>query len=71
MLGLARPLRLMLGDDALTVITGPLKAVISKRRFDLSEQVWLDRDGDGRFEADEAMLTSPAERGRPSSWWRR
>src|SRR5262249_55107927 len=32
---------------SITVITGPLKVVISKSRFNLFDEVWLDRNHDG------------------------
>ena len=61
----AQPVRINQDTDSLTVVTGPLKAVISKKHFDLFEEMWLDRDGDGRFEADEAML-GPREKRPPA-----
>ena len=38
------------GKDALTVINGPLKLVLPKAKFSGLGEVWLDRDGNGKFE---------------------
>ena len=55
-------------DQAITVETGPLRVTVSKERFTLFEQVWLDRNQDGQF-ADEEQIGRPgsfslAHRGR-------
>lgn len=41
---------------AVTVVTGPLKCVVDKKYVPLQMSVWLDRDGSGRFEGDEAVV---------------
>src|SRR3990167_5722025 len=55
------PLRVTDGDRTITVDTGPLRVTVSKERFTLFEQVWLDRNQDGQFADDEQI-------GRPGSF---
>ena len=55
------PLRVTDGDRTITVDTGPLRVTVSKERFTLFEQVWLDRNHDGQFSDDEQI-------GRPGSF---
>jgi hypothetical protein len=43
-------------SSGVTVVTGPLKLVVDARRANLLGGVWLDRDGSGRFEGDEAVV---------------
>lgn len=52
----ASPLHVNVGPDSVTVVTGPLKAVISKTRGTILEEVRIDRNGDGRFTADEQVI---------------
>jgi hypothetical protein len=54
-------LRVTDADRAITVDTGPLRLTVSKERFTLFEQVWLDRNQDGQFSDDEQI-------GRPGSF---
>jgi hypothetical protein len=54
----------LLVDEAaerLTVVTGPLKVAIDKRRFQLFQSVWLDHNRDGRFDAQELVAASAPE----------
>lgn len=45
-------------DEDITVVTGPLKAVLSKNHFNLVNQAWLDRNNDGQFTAEEQLIAS-------------
>lgn len=58
----AAPSPLVVDDNAerLTVVTGPLKVALDKRRFQLFQGVWLDRNRDGRFDAAEQVAASDA-----------
>jgi len=47
--------------DSFTVDTGLLKAVISKQRFSLFDQAWVDLDGDGQYAAEELVVDAPGE----------
>jgi hypothetical protein len=49
--------------DAVTVVTGPLKLVVSKKSFNLFDGVWLDANGDGKFGDDERVIASSADSG--------
>jgi len=49
--------------DAVTVETGPLRFTLSKRAFNLFDEVWLDQDGDGVFAPDERVVSSGATHG--------
>ncbi|NLF16356.1 MAG: hypothetical protein GX595_03750 [Lentisphaerae bacterium] len=53
-------LHLSADADALTVVTGPLKAVLDKRRFRGLGTVWVDPTGTGRF--DDTTLRFSADR---------
>lgn len=48
----------MASKDGVTLLTGPLKLEVSKKRFRLLDRVWLDRNGDGRFSAEERITAS-------------
>lgn len=39
-----------------TVITGPIKAVIGKTTFNLFDELWIDRSGNGTFEPGEQVI---------------
>jgi hypothetical protein len=57
--------------DAVTVITGPLKFVVSKKQFKVINQAWLDANGDGKFAPDEEVIAAGKESGgvlRPTDW---
>ena len=54
----ASKLHVKTDEEQITVITGPLRAVIGKKRFNILRGVWLDRDGDGRFSATERVANS-------------
>jgi len=41
---------------AITVTTGPLRFTISKTAFNLVDQLWLDQDADGQYEAGEQII---------------
>jgi len=43
-------------DETITVNTGALKAVISRKRGSILESAWLDADGDGRYARDEQIV---------------
>ncbi len=45
----ASPLRVREDKQAVTVSTGPLKFTVSKTRFTILDQAWLDRNQDGQF----------------------
>jgi len=47
--------------DSFTIDTGRLKAVISKQRFSLLEEAWVDLDGDGQYAAGERVVDGPGE----------
>ena len=53
----ASALRVKEMDDSVTLDTGAIKIEVSKKRFRLLDQVWLDRNGDGRY-ADEERVTA-------------
>ena len=55
-----RPLQLTDAEDSLSVITGPLNVVIPKDAFAGLGQVWLDRNGDGKFVEDELAAAGGA-----------
>ncbi len=50
-------------DDAVEVVTGPLKIALDRREFRLFDGVWLDADGDGRFADAERLVAAEAEAG--------
>lgn len=54
-------LRLEETQESITVHTGPLKAVISKTRGTVLEEVYLDRNQDGEF-AEQERIIKPHER---------
>ena len=57
---LKTPLQVTGGDDAVTVVTGPLKFVVRKKRFNILDRVWHDTNGDSKFSADEEII-SPSD----------
>ena len=54
----SRALRIEETDDSVTLDTGAMKIEVSKKRFRLLDQVWLDRDGDGRYATEERVTAS-------------
>ena len=50
-------------SSAITVVTGPLKFTTRKSGFNILDQVWLDQNGNGTFEAAEQIIASSAENG--------
>jgi hypothetical protein len=44
-----KPVQVVEGKEALTVINGPLKLVVPRTKFAGLGEVWLDRAGDGKF----------------------
>jgi len=57
----ASPLKAESVGETITVVTGPLKVEIDKRRFRLFSAVWLDANHDGRFTDDEGAAASGPE----------
>jgi len=57
--------------EAVTVATGPLQFRVSKKKFNLFDQVWMDKDGDGRqdellsSQADSGVIITKKEEGAP------
>ena len=49
------PLRVVPGPSAITVVTGPLAFSISKERFTLFQDAFLDQNGDGKFTEEERV----------------
>jgi hypothetical protein len=45
------------GKDAVTVVTGPAKFIISKQRLGFIDSLWLDANGNGQFEENERILS--------------
>jgi hypothetical protein len=45
--------------DGVSITTGPLRFRVSSKELKLLDQVWLDRNADGKFTDDEAMLVAP------------
>ncbi|MFO8030981.1 MAG: hypothetical protein R6U22_00390, partial [Desulfohalobiaceae bacterium] len=56
-------LRLEETQESITVHTGPLKAVISKTRGTVLEEVYLDRNQDGSFQEKERIIQPHAKNG--------
>jgi hypothetical protein len=52
----AQPLRVTETQEGIEIVTGPMKAVVSKTAFRLISAAWLDRNGDGAFEPTEQIL---------------
>ncbi len=48
---------------AITVTTGPLRFAVSKTRFNLFDQAWLDLNGDRQYANDEQIISSGATTG--------
>ncbi|MBM3474089.1 MAG: hypothetical protein FJX75_12540 [Armatimonadetes bacterium] len=59
----ASPTPLKVSDEAgqVTVVTGPLRAVLDKQRFNLFREVAFDANGDGKFAAEEEALEPSPE----------
>jgi hypothetical protein len=55
------PLRVSDEQDAIVITTGPAQVRISKTRFSLFDQAWVDTDGNGRFDDAEAVLSGPGD----------
>jgi len=51
------PLQSTESNENITVITGPLKVIISKCNFNLFEQVWIDKNNDKSFNDDEKIVS--------------
>jgi hypothetical protein len=57
----ASPLTVDVQEALITVVTGPLKFTVHRKRFDLIHEAWLDLNGDGQFAAGERVVApSPA-----------
>jgi len=54
-------IRLTESADGVTIVTGPLQIKLSRRAFSPPGTVWLDANGDGKFEAGERMTDDGAE----------
>jgi exo-rhamnogalacturonan lyase-like protein len=50
-------------DDIITVITGPVKFAVNKKRFNILDEVWLDQNHDRIFEDSEKVISSNAKNG--------
>ena len=48
-------------EDSITVVTGPLKALIDKTQFNVFREVWLDKNRDRRFSGTEIVAASDAD----------
>ncbi|MCG3178035.1 MAG: hypothetical protein BIFFINMI_00358 [Phycisphaerae bacterium] len=59
----ASPLKVQVADDRITVNTGPAEFTISRKKFNLFEQVRLDANNDGQFTDDEAILVPGVDSG--------
>lgn len=46
------------GTDDITVVTGPLKFTVKKREYNILNEVWLDQNANGIFEASEQMINA-------------
>ena len=55
-----KPLKITEDGESVTVVTGPLRAVLAKTAFGGLGEVWLDRNGDGAFAPDEKAATGGA-----------
>jgi hypothetical protein len=45
-------------SDTTTIVTGPLKFILSRSEFRLFDSVWLDLDGDGNFSKNERVTSA-------------
>lgn len=57
------PLALSETEDEIAVTTGPLKFTVSKVAFNVLDEVWLDRNRDGRFSGHEKIISSHRRNG--------
>jgi hypothetical protein len=48
---------------AITVTTGPLRFTVNKTAFNLVDQLWLDQNADGQYEAGEQIIASHGQNG--------
>jgi hypothetical protein len=48
---------------SITIVTGPLKFVVSKLNFNLFNGAWLDANSNGQFEAGEQIVSASASNG--------
>lgn len=56
------PVKVDRSAEALTLSNGALKLALSTNKFNLFEQVWLDKNGDGAFSGDEQLLAAEPPR---------
>lgn len=49
--------------DYIKVVTGPLKFTVSKKRFNLIDELWLDQNNNAVFEDFEKIINSSSENG--------
>lgn len=56
-------------SDRVVVQTGPLKFAVNKVHFNTLDQVWLDANGNGAFEASEEMLNNTTNQGAVLTDW--
>ena len=56
------PLAVTDGPERITIVTGPAKFTIGKRRFGFLESAWVDANHDGRFDDGERII-SPGQPG--------
>jgi hypothetical protein len=57
------PLTVADGDDAVTMVTGPLKVAVRKTRFNILDRIWHDTNGDGKFLPDEEVISASDRNG--------
>jgi len=57
------PLNVSQDDEAITVVTGPLRFTVNKKKFNILDRVWFDEDGDKQFAADEEIISSSEKNG--------
>ena len=50
-------------SNLITVITGPLKFTVSKTAFNVIDELWLDKNGNGTYEGTEQIINSNAQNG--------
>ena len=55
--------------ERIVVQTGPLKFTVNKVNFNILQEVWLDANSNGIFEASECMMTNTANQGAVLTDW--
>lgn len=57
------PLQTIDSNQNITIITGPLKAIINKDNFNLFDQIWIDKNNNKTFTEDEKIVYSTSTNG--------